>query len=62
MIPISCTEGKDSTGSAARIGLIPQTLLPVTMAIGNAAVEGAHITLYSEDARTRILALRDGMD
>ena len=48
--------------SAARIGLIPQTLLPVTQAIGNAAAEGARFILCSEQARKRTLALRDSME
>lgn len=48
--------------SAARVGLIPQALLPVTEAIGNAAVEGARAALYSSAARERVLTLRDGMD
>ena len=48
--------------SAARIGLIPQSLLPVTAAIGNAAAEGARLTLCAGQARSRILTLRDRME
>ena len=48
--------------SAARIGLIPPSLLPVTEAIGNAAAEGARVTLCSGQARERILTLCGSME
>lgn len=48
--------------SAARIGLIPEELLPVTRAVGNTAALGAQMTLFSEDARKRINELRNNMD
>lgn len=47
--------------SAARIGLIPQSLVGVTRAVGNAAAEGARCALVSQDARTRLAALREHM-
>lgn len=40
--------------SAARIGLIPRVLLPVTRAIGNASVQGAGEALISSEARARL--------
>ena len=48
--------------SAARIGLIPKELLPVTQAIGNAAAEGARAALVSHEARERLARLRDHME
>ena len=48
--------------SAARIGLIPKELLPVTRAIGNAAAEGARAALVSHEARERLARLRDHME
>lgn len=48
--------------SAARIGLIPRSLLGATEAIGNAAVEGARMALCSEEARERLLILRERVD
>ena len=48
--------------SAARIGLIPQSLLGAAEAVGNAAVEGARMALCSNEAQERLLALRDQMD
>ena len=48
--------------SAARIGLIPEELLGVTRAIGNAAAQGALETLVSEEARVRLANLRKAMD
>lgn len=40
--------------SAARIGLIPRVLLPVTHSIGNASVQGASEALISSEARARL--------
>lgn len=48
--------------SAARIGLIPKELLPVTKAIGNAAAEGARAALVSRQARARLSRLQDHME
>ncbi len=48
--------------SAARIGLIPRALLPVTQAIGNAAAEGARAALVSHEARERLAWLQDHME
>lgn len=47
-----------SPNSAARIGLIPAELLPVTRAIGNTAAEGAQEILLSSASRTRLAALQ----
>ena len=47
---------------AARIGLIPKELLPVTKAIGNAAAEGARAALVSRQARARLSRLQDHME
>lgn len=48
--------------SAARIGLIPKELLPVTQTIGNAAAEGARAALVSRQARERLTWLREHME
>lgn len=48
--------------SAARIGLIPRSLLPVTRAVGNTAAEGACMALLSGRARERLNSLRDRME
>ena len=48
--------------SAARIGLIPAELLPVTRAIGNAAAQGALEALVSGSARSRLANLQKTMD
>ena len=48
--------------SAARIGLIPAELLPVTRAIGNAAAQGALEALVSAEARARLANLQKAMD
>lgn len=48
--------------SAARIGLIPAPLLPVTRAIGNAAAGGARMALISRQARERLAALQKNME
>ena len=45
--------------SAARIGLIPQSLLPVTHSLGNTAIEGATIALFSENAREELENIRE---
>lgn len=47
-----------SPASAARIGLIPSELLPVTRAIGNTAAQGAQEVLLSSAARSRLTALQ----
>jgi len=44
--------------SAARIGLIPKSLLPTAKTLGNTAGEGAAIALRSEDARDRLKKIR----
>ena len=44
--------------SAAKIGLIPKELLPVTEAVGNAAGEGAVFAAISNDARNHLLEIR----
>ena len=48
--------------SAARIGLIPEELLPVTRAIGNGAALGAQMALVSKGARESLTELRDKME
>ena len=48
--------------SAARIGLIPAELLPVTRAVGNAAAQGAQEALVSSEARQRLNRLQRNMD
>lgn len=48
--------------SAARIGLIPAPLLPVTRAVGNAAAGGARMALVSRQARERLAALQGSME
>ena len=48
--------------SAARIGLIPEELLGVTRAIGNAAAQGALMALVSEDARARLADIQKAME
>ena len=48
--------------SAARIGLIPAPLLPVTRAVGNTAAQGARMALVSGQARERLAALQKNMD
>jgi len=45
-------------GSAARIGLFPEKLLPAAKALGNTAGEGAAIALCSESARKRLKNIR----
>lgn len=47
--------------SAARIGLIPRGLLPVTSALGNTAAMGAKMVLVSREAKSRLEKLRDNM-
>lgn len=47
--------------SAAKIGLIPKELLPVTEAVGNAAGEGAVFAAISNDARNHLLEIRGEM-
>lgn len=47
--------------SAARIGLIPTELLPVTRAVGNTAAKGAQLALVSEDAREKLAVLQRDM-
>lgn len=47
--------------SAARIGLIPGELLPVTRAVGNAAAQGAQAALVSGGARDRLRKLQRNM-
>ena len=44
--------------SAARIGLIPKSMLPVAETLGNTAGEGAAMALSSEDARERLMRIR----
>lgn len=48
--------------SAARIGLIPAQLLPVTRAVGNTAAVGAHGALVSREGRERLAALQKNME
>lgn len=48
--------------SAARIGLIPAPLLPVTRAVGNTAALGAQAALISREARERLAALQKNME
>ena len=48
--------------SAARIGLIPEELLPVTRSIGNAAAQGARAALISTQARKRLNQLQSSME
>ena len=48
--------------SAARIGLFPKELLPVTRAVGNAACEGAQAALLSAAARERLRRIQRSMD
>ena len=48
--------------SAARIGLIPGELLPVTRAIGNTAARGAQMALVSTAARDTLNALQANMN
>lgn len=47
------------TASAARIGLFSNTLLPVSYPVGNAAGEGAVLTLLEKDAQKRLVSIRD---
>ena len=47
--------------SAARIGLIPAELLPVTRAVGNTAARGAQIALVSQAARNTLASLQQDM-
>jgi len=44
--------------SAARVGLIPKSLLPVAKVCGNTAGEGAVKTLVDKDARSRLEKIR----
>ncbi len=48
--------------SAARIGLIPYDLLPVTRAVGNTASQGALEVLCRKDGDRRALEIRDTME
>ncbi len=48
--------------SAVRIGLIPENLLPVTRAIGNAAAQGARAALVSNRAREQLVKLQASME
>lgn len=48
--------------SAARIGLIPADLLPVTRAVGNTAAQGAAKALVSASARQRLSALQRNLE
>lgn len=48
--------------SAARIGLIPEELLPVTRAAGNTAALGAQMALLSGGARERLSRLQANMN
>ena len=48
--------------SAARIGLIPAELLPVTRAVGNTAARGAQMALVSQSARDTLTALQRDME
>ena len=48
--------------SAARIGLIPAQLLPVTRAVGNSAAQGAQMALVSQRARERLERLQANME
>lgn len=48
--------------SAARIGLIPEGLLPVAHAVGNRAALGAQYALLSAAARRELTRLRDRME
>ncbi len=47
--------------SAARIGLIPSELLPVTQAVGNAAGEGAVSAAISKEAREQAKKIQEHM-
>jgi len=46
------------TASAARIGLFDKALLPVSYPVGNAAGEGAVLTLLEKDAKERLEMIR----
>ena len=48
--------------SAARIGLIPPSLLPVTHALGNTSLDGATIALCNEHAREKLEDIRNRME
>lgn len=48
--------------SAARIGLIPAELLPVTRAVGNTAARGAQLALLSQSARETLTVLQREMN
>ena len=48
--------------SAARIGLIPNKLLPITQAVGNAALDGAVLTLIDKDAREKLENIRNSCE
>lgn len=50
-----------NTESAAKIGLIPKELLPVTEAVGNAAGEGAVFAAISKKAREHFLEIQGKM-
>lgn len=50
-----------NTESAAKIGLIPKELLPVTEAVGNAAGEGAVFAAISKKAREHLLEIQGKM-
>ena len=47
--------------SAAKIGLIPEELLPKTRAIGNSALLGAKMALVSKTAGDRLAAIQENM-
>lgn len=47
---------------AACIGLIPEQLLPVTRAMGNAAAQGAVAALCSQSARERLTGIQNSME
>jgi len=48
-----------SAKSAETIGLIPHELLSVCTSVGNSALRGAVLALFSEDAKAKLCALRD---
>lgn len=49
------------TKSAAALGMIPQTLLPVTETVGNAAGEGAVMAAVSGEARRQLAEIQNKM-
>jgi uncharacterized 2Fe-2S/4Fe-4S cluster protein (DUF4445 family) len=50
------------TANAARIGLFSETLLPVAYPVGNAAGDGAVLTLLEKDAFERLDDIRDNCE